>query len=227
MPDVIYKICSTCEQEQPITEYHKQSSRKDGHSYQCKSCIKIASANRYKRDSHKIKAKTAEWTNNNKERKYEKSREWNANNPERIYEYQLRYRENNADLFRERSIQHYYNNTDMYRENSRQWAANNIDRVREINREYAKRNPDKMNHRAGMRRARKIQATPSWCEVDEINKLYIERVRITEKTGIMHHVDHIIPLNSDIVCGLHCIANLRIVPWHENLTKGNRVVEDL
>ena len=35
-------------------------------------------------------------------------------------------------------------------------------------------------------------------------------------------VDHIIPLNSKVVCGLHIETNLRIIDLEENKSKGNR-----
>lgn len=40
----------------------------------------------------------------------------------------------------------------------------------------------------------------------------------------MWHVDHIIPLKHDLVCGLHVVANLQIIPGSENLSKNNRFV---
>lgn len=35
------------------------------------------------------------------------------------------------------------------------------------------------------------------------------------------HVDHIVPLQSNWVCGLHCEANLRVIPGAENESKRN------
>lgn len=57
-----------------------------------------------------------------------------------------------------------------------------------------------------------------------IEKFYGEAIRRTEKTGIPHHVDHVIPLVHDLVCGLHVPANLQVLTQQENLTKSNKFV---
>jgi hypothetical protein len=40
-------------------------------------------------------------------------------------------------------------------------------------------------------------------------------------------VDHIIPLKSDFVCGLHCHTNLRVITAEENKAKNNRYWPDM
>lgn len=44
---------------------------------------------------------------------------------------------------------------------------------------------------------------------------------MTQSTGIDYQVDHIVPLRSPIVSGLHCEANLRVITATENAQKGN------
>lgn len=65
-------------------------------------------------------------------------------------------------------------------------------------------------------------ATPRWADQNKIVAIYMERERLSCETGIPHDVDHVIPIVSQLVCGLHCEFNLRVVPAHENRSKSNR-----
>lgn len=62
---------------------------------------------------------------------------------------------------------------------------------------------------------------PAWVNWGRVRKIYTEAKRLTQLTGRAHHVDHIVPLRSPFVCGLHCEDNLRIVLAHDNRRKGN------
>lgn len=54
-----------------------------------------------------------------------------------------------------------------------------------------------------------------------IKRVYIEAARLTRVTGVVHDVDHIVPLNHPRVCGLHVAWNLRPMPARTNGAKGN------
>ena len=92
-------------------------------------------------------------------------------------------------------------------------------------REYRATNPAKVNALVARREATKLQATPSWFdEFDEfvISEAYDLSAKRTKVTGIEWHVDHQVPLRSKIVQGLHCAANIAVIPARENVSKGNR-----
>ena len=74
------------------------------------------------------------------------------------------------------------------------------------------------------RTARKLRQTPPWFEQERerIEALYVQASQLSESTGIPHDVDHIVPLQHPRVSGLHCLANLQILPRRENQSKNNR-----
>jgi 5-methylcytosine-specific restriction endonuclease McrA len=77
-------------------------------------------------------------------------------------------------------------------------------------------------------RQRKVQIrTPSWSDKSEIYRIYRESQQLTLSTGVQHHVDHIIPINSDLVCGLHTEANLQIITAEENMRKSNHLLHEI
>ena len=67
-----------------------------------------------------------------------------------------------------------------------------------------------------------ILATPPWANRREIATVYAIAAGLTRTTGILHHVDHIIPLQGAFVTGLRVAENLRPMPATDNLRKSNR-----
>ena len=62
-----------------------------------------------------------------------------------------------------------------------------------------------------------IGATPNWANLIDIKQIY-------ETCQEGYHVDHIVPLQNDLVCGLHCEFNLQHLTAEENLAKSNKFV---
>lgn len=87
---------------------------------------------------------------------------------------------------------------------------------------YKQANAAKTLEQATFRTARIKRATPPWVARSDLLKFYEISYQLSIETGIKHHVDHVIPLIHDLVCGLHCPANLNVIPWNENLSKGNK-----
>jgi hypothetical protein len=57
-----------------------------------------------------------------------------------------------------------------------------------------------------------------------LNQFYNYSQRISQCTGIKHHVDHILPLAGDGFTGLHVPWNLSVIPAAINLKKGTKVL---
>ena len=77
---------------------------------------------------------------------------------------------------------------------------------------------------AGDRRARKLSATPRWLTKEDrhaIAAVYERAATLTAQTGEKHEVDHIVPLCSKVVCGLHVPWNLAVLSAYKNKAKSN------
>jgi 5-methylcytosine-specific restriction endonuclease McrA len=57
-----------------------------------------------------------------------------------------------------------------------------------------------------------------------MREMYKMAITMTQTTGEQYVVDHIVPLRSHEVCGLHVPWNLRVITQEENLKKSNKLV---
>jgi hypothetical protein len=67
-------------------------------------------------------------------------------------------------------------------------------------------------------------ATPKGADPLKMAMIYNERDRIQAETGVPHHVDHTVPIQGALVCGLNWEGNMRIVPASVNIVKSNHFV---
>ena len=92
---------------------------------------------------------------------------------------------------------------------------------------WRKNNADLVCQQAAKRRAVSRKATPDWANTFFIKEAYRLAELRSKVTGFEWHVDHVVPLNSPIVCGLHCEHNLDVIPANMNLSKSNRHWPDM
>ena len=159
-----------------------------------------------------------EWTREWRRQNPERANRWHKENPE----YGIEYRKRNSAKITKRVENWQKENKTKVQENRAKWRCKNIQKSRDSSNHWKKNNKDKVCASTARYKAAKIKATPPWANEEAIKEIYFQCQQLSDLTGIDHEVDHIYPLNSAYMCGLHVENNLQILTTKENRKKGNR-----
>ena len=108
----------------------------------------------------------------------------------------------------------------------RAYQEKNRQKINEYNNGWYKANPSVRNAKESRRRASKLNAMPNWlsgAHKAHIKRIYKLAATMQDATGLKYHVDHILPLQGEKVCGLHVPWNLQVLRADLNLSKSNRL----
>ena len=119
-----------------------------------------------------------------------------------------------------------------YRKNNREkflagiaaWSKKNPEKVKQYAKKTKEKNRGRVNSDTVARRLAKIRRTPAWLTEDDkwlLKEAYNLAVLRTKMFGFPWHVDHIIPLQGEMVSGLHVPNNIQVIPWIDNVRKAN------
>jgi len=157
-----------------------------------------------------------EWAAQNPDLKKKRAADWYADNREEVIERVRANYHKDIEKSRQRARDYAAENRLAARERVKKWKQANPEQARlnDLNRDPVKLHSAKAKYRAARR-----MACPPWVDVAHmarIHEVYRLRREISEKTGVVHEVDHIVPLQGKTVCGLHVWWNLRVIPREEN-----------
>ena len=131
-----------------------------------------------------------------------------------------------------------YNKSEAGQQAKQSYYAKNKEQV--IARAQARPNEEKQAHRrkhkianpelykelTNSRRRRYKEATPKWLSAEqrmEIRLKYRLALELGRRTGVPYAVDHIIPIQGELVSGLNVPWNLQVITQAENLKKSNKL----
>ena len=93
----------------------------------------------------------------------------------------------------------------------------NSEHIKLYVRNWRKTNKKITNSYKAKRKLMQKNAIPKWANLKKIKEIYA-------KCPDGYHVDHIIPINSKVVCGLHVENNLQYLTAFDNIRKKNKFV---
>jgi hypothetical protein len=212
------KKCSRCKEVKDRSEFNKCKSNKDGLQYCCSSCRKeYRDANKFK-----ISAKNKAYFESHKETVLIKNKVRYESNKEDCLSKQKIYRDAHKNYISEWHKAYRAANPDKVAKRKKAYREANPEKVAAQLKNWRLANPEKCNAYGAKRYSSKCNAIPAWFEKEAVDTVYAEAISRSESEGIPYHVDHIVPVQSKLVCGLHCLANLQLLTKVQNSSKGNR-----
>lgn len=145
----------------------------------------------------------------------EQAKAYRAKNPGKAAADAKAWREKNPLAASRSSAQRYAANRESEKARTSAYRKANIESYQAGER----RNTKTRQAKNAARRARKLEATPKWLTAEQHQQ--IKNFYETCPEG--YEVDHIVPLMSDVVCGLHVPWNLQHLTHLDNRSKGNRL----
>jgi hypothetical protein len=107
----------------------------------------------------------------------------------------------------------------------RRWYWNNKEKKQAYDKKrrpiYYRKRRAEMLAKTNIRRGKMRAQTPAWANEFFISEIYRLSTLRSILTGMKWEVDHIVPVVSHLVCGLHCEANLQVIPEMANKKKSN------
>jgi transposase-like protein len=227
------RVCNVCKAEKPLTEFAKRKQRPSGYGSTCKHCVKEFSRKYRKENSEALKLKDKARYLVRGAAQREALREAWATDPEfrkAKASSLLKWRKENVEYLQEYESERYYsgrNKTDSERHRKARENPEYRNRMLEKTRKYYAANKPDFIARNSIRRSSEARATPKWADRKAISNIYKKSAELSLRFSVDFCVDHIVPIQSKIVCGLHVECNLQILSREINSSKSNSVWPDM
>jgi hypothetical protein len=95
------------------------------------------------------------------------------------------------------------------------WREANKDKKALSQKRYVQNHRNTVNAKKRKYELTKRNRVPAWSDINKIKEFY-------NNCPEGFHVDHIVPLQGDLVSGFHVLENLQYLPAKDNLSKGNK-----
>jgi 5-methylcytosine-specific restriction endonuclease McrA len=195
----MFKRCTRCRKQKPITEFYKNKGHKDGLAIYCKECYgELSRASRETDPNFSVKRQEI-W------------KKYKATKYKEIQEKDKKYKQKNIERLR------------AY---GRKWMRENVEKARVATKKWISGNPEKISEYRQSRRARKKKAggTITAAEIRWLREFYnYTCLRCGRREPeVKLTLDHVIPL---VVGGKNTIDNAQLLCKSCNSSKGTKIID--
>ena len=220
------KVCSKCKTEKEICEFYKRKETKDGYRSDCKCCFNERALEYKKNNEEKIKQRSKNYFQKNKQSYLEKKQIWRKNNPEKY----------------KKQVKDYWDKVkDVQTEKKKIWINNNREKYNSYWTNRKKQEPEfkllvNMRSRlSGYLKTLNITKKNKTFEIvgcspqflkEHLEKQFVDGM--TWENRNEWHIDHKTPLSSakteEELYKLCHYTNLQPLWAEENLKKSNKII---
>lgn len=211
----------------PCKHGHLSKRRIDNNC--CVECCRLSSKLYNQKNQESISKYQIQYRSTHKEEAAEYNRHYQRDNREQLDLYWANYRKRNKEYLNNYWRNRHHSNSaykNWYVRYRKQYYLTNRTIILSKAKYYRIHNPDKVAANTSQRRSSKNRAVPLWFEKELVDNIYTKAQELSNTLNCNIQVDHIIPLNSPTVCGLHCWTNLQLLEQSLNGSKGNNYQSD-
>ena len=218
------KTCKRCGQRKPFNQFHVLLADKNGRQTLCKICTALQAAANTDRNRPRLAA----WYAKDKVRIAALRKAKRIADPEHARTLAKKSKLANPITYAASHRNSIAKRAAYYAACKQAWAKARPLRGQAKAKRWRDANTDKCRAQNARYCASRINATPAWADTVLILAFYKQADALNKQHGKgTHHVDHIVPLRSRWVCGLHTHHNLEVLSCADNCRKGNRKWPDM
>ena len=153
----------------------------------------------------------------NKEEKKATNKAYRQENKEKIKAYQKAYRQEHKEEFKAYYKAYRQEHKEKLKAQQKAYNQEHKEKIKAQHKAYQQENKERRRSWEAKRRSAKLNRTPAFANLDNIKQIFFH----CPENKV---VDHEIPLQGNIVSGLHVETNLQYITSSENCAKCNSFV---
>lgn len=177
------KKCPHCQQTQPLEQFGKNKTTKDGLSCWCKSCQKKSDKKYYKQNQKQILTKKKRYYTDNKAEILDYKRQYRNDNLDKEKAREAKSREKHKEKRRLKAAQYRSEHPEQRKQTDQQYYQKNKDKIKQRATEYYQEHKQEINQKRKIQKHNRYKNDVQFRLQNVLRKRLNEALKADQKTG--------------------------------------------